>query len=111
MMYQLTTGETADNWPEEGDNNQFVFNSVIIREETGYTSLCLDLDVASQGETIAEAKGALQEAVTLYLETALEHNLPWLRSVPLTEDPRFVEPESVVETFPLKTRVAVHVYT
>jgi len=27
--------------------------------------------------------------VTLYLETALENNLPWLRPVPRDEDPRY----------------------
>jgi predicted RNase H-like HicB family nuclease len=81
--------------------NGFVFNSIVLREESGYTSLCLDLDVASQGETIQQAKEALLEAVTLYLETALEHNLPWLRPVPPTEDPRFVDPEHIVAEFPL----------
>ena len=109
-MCPFTVDRIANDRREEGYNNQFVFNSIIIREETGYTSLCLDLDVASQGETIADAKDALQEAVMLYLETALEYNLPWLRPVPLTEDPRFVAPESIVETFSLKAHIAVQVY-
>jgi predicted RNase H-like HicB family nuclease len=90
--------------------NGFVFNSIVLREESGYTSLCLDLDVASQGETIQQAKEALLEAVTLYLETALEHNLPWLRPVPPTEDPRFVDPEHIVAEFPLKVSVAIHAH-
>jgi predicted RNase H-like HicB family nuclease len=90
--------------------NGFVFNSVVVAEESGYTSLCLDLDVASQGATPQEAKESLLEAVTLYLETALENNLPWLRPVPPAEDPRFVDPEHVVHQFPLKVNVAVHAY-
>ncbi len=83
------------------NENGFVFNSVILREETGYTALCLDLDVASQGQTVQQARDGLLEAVTLYLETALESNLPWLRPVPLADDPRFADPSLVVEEFPL----------
>lgn len=91
-------------------DNGFVFKSVILREESGFVSLCLDLDVASQGDTVQQAKEALLEAVTLYLETALESNLPWLRPVPPGEDPRFAEPESVVAEFPLNVSVAIRAY-
>jgi predicted RNase H-like HicB family nuclease len=34
-----------------------------------YVARCLDLPVTSQGETVAEAKANLTEAVELYLET------------------------------------------
>lgn len=37
-----------------------------------YSSLCLELDVASQGTTVDEAKRNLQEAVELYLEVVYE---------------------------------------
>ncbi|HOT93485.1 MAG TPA: hypothetical protein PLJ78_17375 [Anaerolineae bacterium] len=89
---------------------EFVFTGVILQEEAGYTALCPDLDVASQSDSISEAKAALLEAVTLYLETALENNLPWLRPVPRDEDPRFVTPELVVTTFPLKVHAEVYAY-
>ena len=89
---------------------EFVFTGVVLQEASGYTSLCLELDVASQGETVQQARDALLEAVTLYLETALENNLPWLRPVPLKEDPRFVSPESIVDTFPLTVHAEVYVY-
>jgi predicted RNase H-like HicB family nuclease len=89
---------------------EFVFTGVILQEEAGYTSLCLELDVASQGETIQQARDALLEAVTLYLETALESNLPWLRPVPPEEDPRFVSPEAIVDTFALKVHAKVYAY-
>ncbi len=92
------------------NDNGFVFNGIILQEESGYTSLCLDLDVVSQGATVQEAKEALLEAVTLYLETALENNLPWLRPVSPVEDPRFTEPDSVVDEFPLHVSIAVHAY-
>ncbi len=90
--------------------NGFVFTGLILAEAAGYSSLCLDLDVASQGESLEEAKDALLEAVTLYLETALESNSPWLRPVPPGEDPRFAEPDQVVAEFPLRVNVAIHAY-
>ena len=39
-------------------------------DEGGYTVLCPELDVASQGETEDEAAANLREAVDLLLETA-----------------------------------------
>jgi len=38
----------------------------------GYSALCPELGVASQGETIEEAEANLKEAVELYLESAKE---------------------------------------
>jgi len=46
------------------------FTAAIHREGDGYVALCPELDVASQGGTVAEAKANLLEAVELYLETA-----------------------------------------
>lgn len=42
----------------------------IWREEDGYVSLCPELDIASQGDTVEEARTNLQEAVDLFFETA-----------------------------------------
>jgi predicted RNase H-like HicB family nuclease len=44
--------------------------ALIEREETGYVSLCPELDIASQGATIEEARKNLLEAVELFFETA-----------------------------------------
>ncbi|HSQ39963.1 MAG TPA: type II toxin-antitoxin system HicB family antitoxin [Anaerolineales bacterium] len=88
----------------------FIFTGIIFREGEGYTALCPDLDVASQGDSVSETKAALLEAVTLYLETALENNLPWLRPIPRDEDPRFVTPELIMTAFPLKVRTEVYAY-
>lgn len=44
--------------------------ALIEREGDGYVSLCPELDIASQGKTIEEAKGNLAEAVELFFETA-----------------------------------------
>jgi predicted RNase H-like HicB family nuclease len=67
------------------DKKMFVFTGIIIKEPEGFSSLCLEVDVASQGETIEEAKNNLLEAVTLYLESAIESNLVILRPVPEDE--------------------------
>jgi len=46
------------------------FTAIIEREDAGYVALCPELDVASQGDTIEEARANLQEALELFLETA-----------------------------------------
>ena len=43
-------------------------SALIHKEEDIYVSLCPELDIASQGETIEEAMSNLREAVELYLE-------------------------------------------
>ncbi|HSI74088.1 MAG TPA: type II toxin-antitoxin system HicB family antitoxin [Fimbriimonas sp.] len=44
--------------------------AVIEREDDMYVALCPELDIASQGESVELAKKNLQEAVTLFFETA-----------------------------------------
>jgi len=44
--------------------------AIIEREEGGYVSLCLEVDIASQGNTIEEARENLREALELFFETA-----------------------------------------
>lgn len=44
--------------------------ATIWREEDGYVSFCPELDIASQGDTVEEARANLQEAVDLFFETA-----------------------------------------
>ncbi|MEH2378463.1 MAG: type II toxin-antitoxin system HicB family antitoxin [Nostoc sp.] len=46
------------------------FTAIIEREEKGYVSLCPELDIASQGDTIEEARSNLVEALELFFETA-----------------------------------------
>ena len=46
------------------------FTAIIEREGDGYVSLCPEVDVASQGFTIDEARKNLQEALGLFFETA-----------------------------------------
>jgi len=44
--------------------------AIIERESTGYVSLCPELDIASQGATVEEARANLREAVELFFEAA-----------------------------------------
>ncbi len=44
--------------------------AIIEREGNGYVSLCPEVDVASQGDTIDEAKKNLCEALELFFEMA-----------------------------------------
>lgn len=43
---------------------------IIEREGDGYISLCPEVDVASQGATIEEARDNFREALELFFETA-----------------------------------------
>jgi len=50
---------------------RIIFTALIRKEvEGGYSVWCPELGVASQGETIEEAKKNIVEAVELYLESA-----------------------------------------
>ena len=49
---------------------KYQLTAVIEREGDGYVSLCPELDVASQGDTIKEARANLAEAIGLFLESA-----------------------------------------
>ena len=44
--------------------------ALIEREGSAYVALCPELDVASQGDTVEQARDNLKEAVELFLETA-----------------------------------------
>ena len=44
--------------------------AIIEREGSGYVSLCPELDIASQGDTIETARDNLREAIELFFETA-----------------------------------------
>ena len=44
--------------------------AIVEREGTGYVALCPEVDVASQGDSVVEARANLEEALTLFFETA-----------------------------------------
>ncbi len=90
--------------------NEFVFTGIIYKECDKYSALCPELDVASEGNILAEASDNLFEAVTLYLETAIEGNLPYLRPILLDEDPRKTHSESIASIFRLKVDFQIKVH-
>ena len=46
------------------------FTAVIEREGDGFVSLCPELDIASQGGTVSQARDNWREAIELFLECA-----------------------------------------
>ena len=44
--------------------------AIVECEGDGYVAFCPEVDVASQGETVSEARENLAEALTLFFETA-----------------------------------------
>jgi predicted RNase H-like HicB family nuclease len=44
--------------------------AIIEREDDSYVALCPELDIASEGASIEEARANLIEALTLFFETA-----------------------------------------
>jgi predicted RNase H-like HicB family nuclease len=49
--------------------------AIIEREGNGYVSLCPELDIASQGETIEQARENLREVLELFFECASPEKL------------------------------------
>ena len=46
------------------------FTAILEKEGEQYVALCPELDIASQGNTVEEAKANLKEAVELFLQCA-----------------------------------------
>ncbi|MGH9558576.1 MAG: type II toxin-antitoxin system HicB family antitoxin [Bryobacteraceae bacterium] len=46
------------------------FTAILEREDDGYVALCPELDIASQGSSVEEARANLIEALSLFFETA-----------------------------------------
>ncbi len=71
---------------------EFIFHGIIQREEDRYTAICLELDVATEGDSLAEARANLKEAVEGYVESVVNDN----------EEKEFIPrpvPEEVVEKY------------
>ena len=63
--------EDAETLPGFALDMAELFERGIIEDEhNGYVALCPEVDVASQGKTVAEAHANLQEALNLFSETA-----------------------------------------
>jgi predicted RNase H-like HicB family nuclease len=44
--------------------------AIIEREDDGFVALCPELDIASQGDTVEDARSNLAEAIELFFEVA-----------------------------------------
>ena len=53
---------------------ELVLNVVVRKEGDRYSSWCPELDVASDGSTIEDAKTALKEAVQCHIEAMIDNN-------------------------------------
>jgi len=53
----------------DGKSESLDLHVLIEKEGRLYSALCLEMDVASQGRSIAEAKKNVIEAIELYLES------------------------------------------
>ena len=51
------------------------FTAIIEREDDFYVALCPELDIASQGETVEDARMNLKEAIELFFETASQQEI------------------------------------
>ncbi|HNW61114.1 MAG TPA: hypothetical protein PKI62_15670 [bacterium] len=91
-------------------SNTFRFSAYIIKENGVYVAICPDLDIVTEGATKALAKANLAEAAALYIESAIESNLPVLRPIPADLDVSLNHPEEVLERFPLHIDCKVEAY-
>lgn len=73
--------------------------AIVEREGTGYVALCAEVDVASQGDTVAKARANLEEAMTLFFESASPQEIGRRakRDVYLTEIESLFQPVTPLE--------------
>lgn len=91
-------------------NNTFRFSAYLIEEKDVFVAICSDVDVVSEGVTKSQAKKNLTQAVALYIETAIESNLPVVRPIPNDQNISILYPDQVVERFPLFIDCRIEAY-
>jgi predicted RNase H-like HicB family nuclease len=82
----------------------FVFTGIIWKESDEYSALCPELDIASQGGTVAEARNNLLETAALHLEGSFKDDLPYSRPVPASEDLRNFHPGDSLKVFKFEVK-------
>jgi len=68
-------------------NQSRSLTGIIEREGDGYVALCPELDVASQGNTVEEARRNLVEALELFFECAEPSEVAIIRQSGLSPAP------------------------
>jgi len=53
---------------------EITFHGIIEKSDGQYTAICIELDIATEGRTLKEAKINLKEAVEVYLESVSKDN-------------------------------------
>lgn len=53
---------------------EITFHGIIEKSDDIYTAICLELDIATEGETLQKAKDSLKEAVEGYIESVIKDN-------------------------------------
>ena len=67
----LTTATHGSAEVRKGRHDMYRrLTAIVEREGDGYVALCPEVDVASQGDTVSEARDNLAEALTLFFESA-----------------------------------------
>ena len=66
-------------WKNEGMKHRF--SASVWREGNWYVAQCLNLDIASQGETEEEALENLKEALELHFEPPQSNRPPLVRTI------------------------------
>ena len=51
---------------------EITFHGIIEKSDDIYTAICLELDIATEGETLQKAKDSLKEAVEGYIESVIQ---------------------------------------
>jgi predicted RNase H-like HicB family nuclease len=54
-------------------SDKLILHNLYLQEEGGYSVICLELNVASEADTLEEARENIREAVALYLESVYSH--------------------------------------
>jgi predicted RNase H-like HicB family nuclease len=73
MALWVARGQTTTNCERKKMKRQLT--AIIDREGNGSVSLCPELEIASQGDTIEEARKNLQEALELFFESASKEEI------------------------------------
>jgi predicted RNase H-like HicB family nuclease len=71
MEVEVGLDMVSNNLPgSKGGNMRRQLTAIIEREGDWYVALCPELDIASQGNSVEQARDNLREALELFFETA-----------------------------------------
>lgn len=74
-MHAPASGQATKVEPDGRRRVPSELTAIIEREGAGYVALCPEVDVASQGDTIQEARTNLREALELFFEAASDSEI------------------------------------